>query len=125
MVVETPIRRRLPNRRECFTEMLVVDGQSVEATVGFDPKDGSPRELFLRAGKEGSLLDFLLDDAAVAISVSLQHGISAKALAKSVGRLPRNGAASRPNAKHDSLLPTSPIGAALDLVASFEREPEK
>lgn len=125
MVVETPMRRRLPNRRECFTETLVVDGQSFEATVGFDPRDGSPSELFLRAGKEGSLLDSLLDDAAVTISVSLQHGISAKALAKSVGRLPGNGAVGLSNTTHESLLPASPIGAVLDLVTSFERESEK
>ena len=47
-----------------------------------------PRELFLTGGKEGSTLDALLADAAVAISVALQHGVSAKALAKSAGRLP-------------------------------------
>ena len=115
-----PTRQHLPNRRPAHTETLEVDGQSFEATVGFDPKDGSPRELFLKAGKEGSLLNSLLDDAAVTISVALQHGVSAKALAKSVGRLPGNGAASLSNRTPGSVLPASPIGAALDLVCSFE-----
>ena len=41
----TSERARLPNRREYHTETLVVDGQSFEATVGFDPKEGSPREI--------------------------------------------------------------------------------
>ncbi len=116
-----PARQRLPSRRPAHTETLEVDGQSFEATVGFDPKNGSPRELFLKAGKEGSLLNSLLDDAAVTISVALQHGVSAKALAKSVGRLPGNGAASLPNPAHAPLLPASPIGAALDLLRRFEQ----
>ncbi len=70
------------------TETLEVAGQIFTGTVGFDPEDGRPRELFLTAGKEGSLINAMLADAAVAISVALQHGISAQALAKSIGRLP-------------------------------------
>ncbi len=115
-------RRRLPTRRPSVTEALEVGEQVVVATVGFDPEDNSPRELFLKAGKEGSLLNSLLDDAAVTISVSLQHGVSAEALAKSIGRLPSNGAASITNTNHGSLLPASPIGAALDLIAALENE---
>ena len=61
-------RQRLPNRRECHTETLAVDGQFFEATVGFDPESGQPRELFMSAGKEGSMLDALLADATVTIS---------------------------------------------------------
>ena len=71
----TPAGSRLPNRRPAYTESLEVDGQVFEATVGFDPEGGSPRELFLTAGKEGSLLNALLADAALAISVALQHGV--------------------------------------------------
>ena len=115
-----PARQRLPNRRPAHTETLEVDGQSFEATVGFEPEDNSPRELFLKAGKEGSLLNAMLDDAAVVISVALQHGVPSKALAKSIGRLPGNGAASLSNRTPGSVLPASPIGAALDLVCSFE-----
>ena len=115
-----PTRSRLPNRRPAHTETLTVGGQVFEATVGIDPESGQPREIFLRAGKEGSLLNSLLDDAAVTISVALQHGVSAKALAKSIGRLPSNGAGSLTNTNHGSLLPASPIGAALDLLCSFE-----
>ncbi len=53
----TPARSRLPNRRPAYTETLEVDGQGFEATVGFDPESGQPRELFLTAGKEGSMLN--------------------------------------------------------------------
>ena len=114
-------RQKLPNRRECHTETLTVDGQSFEATVGFYPKSGRPLELFMSAGKEGSLLNALLADAAVVISVALQSGVPAAALAKSVGRLPAGlvapaGLDHAPGQK----VPSSPIGAALDLLRGFE-----
>ncbi len=113
-------RKRLPNRRPSYTETLEVDGQALTATVGFDPKSGQPCELFVSAGKEGSMLDSLLADAAVAISVALQHGVPPAALAKSVGRLSNGGIAT---ADLDRLQPgrrpASLIGAALDLLQSF------
>ena len=53
----TPARKRLPNRRPSHTETLEVGGQIFTGTVGLDPEDGRPRELFLTAGKEGSLIN--------------------------------------------------------------------
>ena len=119
----TPSRHRLPNRRPSHTGTLEVAGQAVTASVGFDPNDGQPREVFLTGGKEGSTLDALLADAAVVISVALQHGVSAQALAKSVGRLPE-GPVTPANLDRGppARLPASPIGAALDLISSFEPE---
>ncbi len=117
-----PPRQRLPNRRECHTETLAVDGQSFEATVGFDPESGQPRELFLTAGKEGSMLNAMLADAAVVISVALQHGVPGEALARSVGRLPA-GPVAPADLDHapGRKVPASPIGAALDLLRRFEK----
>ncbi len=116
-------RRKLPTRRPSVTEAFEVGGQVVVATVGFDPEDDSPRELFLKAGKEGSLLNALLDDAAVVVSIALQCGVSAATLARSVGRLPAGpvtpaGLDHAPGRK----VPASPIGAALDLITAFEKE---
>ncbi len=118
-----PVRQRLPTRRPSHTETLQADGQAFTATVGFDPEDDSPRELFLTAGKEGSLLNAMLADAAVVISVALQHGIPGEALARSVGRLPAGPVtpADLDNAPGRKV-PASPIGAALDLITAFERE---
>ncbi len=84
--MSTSPRQRLPNRRLSHTETLEVAGQVFTATVGFDDC-GRPREVFMAAGKEGSLLNAMLADAAVAISVALQSGVPAAALAKSVGWL--------------------------------------
>ena len=112
-------RARLPNRRPSVTQTLEVANQAF-ATVGFD-EHGRPREVFLTGAKEGSLLAAILTDAAVVISVALQHGVPGAALAKSVGRLPAGPAAPSDLDRHDTgLAPASPIGAALDLLRGSE-----
>jgi ribonucleoside-diphosphate reductase alpha chain len=104
---------------------LEVAGQIFTATIGFDPEDGRSREVFLTAGKEGSLINAMLADAAVAISVALQHGVSAQALAKSIGRLPEGPVTPADlDGGKPARIPASPIGAALDLVTSLEHAPE-
>ena len=121
----TSARNRLPNRRPSHTETLAVAGQTFTATVGFDPETGRPCEVFLTAGKEGSLINAMLADAAVVISVALQHGISAQSLAKSVGRLPEGPVTPADlDPGQPARLPASPIGAALDLLRSLEHAPE-
>ena len=114
-------RARLPNRRPSHLETLEVGGQVVTACVGFDPETDQPRELFLNGGKEGSQFDAMLADAATVISVALQYGVPPAELAKSVGRAPELSSAP------GSFLqlaagsePTSPIGAALDLLCRLE-----
>ena len=120
----TASRARLPNRRPSHSETLEVGGQKVIATVGFDPETGHPREIFLNAGKEGSLLNSLLADAAVVISIALQHGIPAAALAKSIGRLPAGPVTPADlGGPEPERVAASQIGAALDLVSTFERKP--
>ena len=62
----TPHRHRLPDRRPSHTETLAVAGQAFTATIGFEPETDQPREVFLTAGKEGSLInaEFLSDKSA-------------------------------------------------------------
>jgi hypothetical protein len=108
----TPTRRRLPNRRPAETVAIEVDGLSFVASVGFDP-DGRPAEIFLSGAKDGSGLAAIIEDASVVISIALQHGISASALAKSVARVPH--VLDGPPVRAASV-----IGAALDLVATYE-----
>jgi len=121
----TAARKRLPNRRPSHTETLKVGGQTFTATVGFDPETDRPYEVFLTAGKEGSLINAMLADAAVVISVALQHGIPAQSLAKSIGRLPEGPVTPADlDQGKPGRLPASPIGAALDLVTSLEHAPE-
>ncbi len=113
-------RRRLPNRRPSETRTLEVAGQVFDVTVGFGD-DGQPGEVFMAAGKEGSQLNAMLADAAVVVSVALQYGVPALALAKSVGRLP--GAPVTPedlDHARPTKRPASPLGAALDLLRELE-----
>ena len=67
------------------------------------------------------MLNALLADAAVVISVAPQHGVPAAALAKSVGRLPA-GPVVPVDLDHSpgQKVPASPIGAAIDLLRRFE-----
>ena len=105
-----PHRHRLPNRRPSHTEALEVVGQAFTATVGFELETGGPRELFLTAGKEGSMINAMLADAAVVISVALQHGISAQALAKSAGRPWTCCGHRKPGRRLTAMPPTHPAG---------------
>jgi hypothetical protein len=95
-----------------MTEDVIVGNITLSASVGFD-ETGRPAEIFLSGAKDGSGLAAILEDASVVISVALQHGIRGAALAKSIARIPENldGPATKP---------ASPIGAALDLLVSYE-----
>ena len=122
---EAPARHRLPNRRPSETLTLNVGSHILAATVGFDSADGRPREIFLSGAKDGTDMAAILDDAAVTLSIALQHGISAAALAKSVARLPSAPLAPSDLANPDGpgrTAPASVIGAVLDLLRKLETD---
>lgn len=102
-------RRVLPHRRPGEVHDLVIGNHKLAATINIDPTTGHPAELFLSGARDGADLQAILDDASVVISIALQCGIRASALAKSVAR-------------DDGRLAVSVIGAALDLVAAIEAE---
>ena len=114
-------RARLPSRRPNESASLIVGGQRFEACVGFDPKTDRPAEVFLTGGKHGSDFDSILSDAAIVISLALQHGVAPVDLAEAVGRAP--DFTTRPGS-HEQLgagtTPSSPIGAALDFLLRME-----
>ena len=65
---------------------------------------GLPREAFFSTrAKSGTLLDGLLYDAGVLLTLALQYGSPATALAKSVARL-------------EDDLPASPVGKLIDVI---------
>jgi hypothetical protein len=100
----TPVRNRLPSRRAAQTITFERDGSSYRMTVGFFP-DGRPGEIFLNADRSDSLLDVLASDAAILASLALQHGCSLETITHALKRDARGEA-------------SSPIGAALDRIAS-------
>ena len=99
-------RRRLPNWRRDETHSVAIDRTRLVGFVG----DGGPAEVFLAGAKDGSGLAAVLEDAGVVISIALQHGIAAVALAKSVARMPET-------IDEPAVKAASPIGAVLDLLA--------
>ncbi|MBF0247009.1 MAG: hypothetical protein HQL36_02890 [Alphaproteobacteria bacterium] len=113
-----PDRRRLPNRRPSISETIEIGGQVYTATAGFDLDELSVKEVFLSGAKEGSTMDAILGDAAVVISVALQHGVPIEALAKSVARI--RTAPLRPEdldtAYQNETVPATAIGATLDFL---------
>ena len=104
------LRRRLPSRRRSETVDLTIGNMPFSATVGFDADD-RPQEVFLDGPKTGSAMSAMLGDAAVTISIALQFGIPARALAKSISRTPDG---------MGRITAASVIGAALDLLVDFE-----
>lgn len=103
------IRLRLPDRRPAETAEAVIDGRRFTVTIGFYP-DGRPGEVFADGARIGSDLDALLDDACVALSLLLQHGVDPLRLADSMGRA------------GDSRRPASLIGVMADLLAEVAQQ---
>jgi ribonucleoside-diphosphate reductase alpha chain len=108
----SPQRHHLPKRRCSITEDITIGNTVLSACVGFD-QVGRPAEIFLSGAKDGSGLAAILDDASVVISIALQCGIPAAALAKSIARIPQS-------LDGPAVKPASPIGAALDLLVKCE-----
>lgn len=110
-VIGNTSRQQLPNRRMSVTETISFtrgDGNisTYEATIGFDQLY-RPREIFLFGAKDGTDMYCALLDTAVALSVALQHGVTATAMARSLYRAGES-------------MPGSIVGAALDLLSKYE-----
>ena len=89
------MRKKMPNRRPTATWNIEFEQQKLTGTIGYDPETGIPREAFFSTrAKAGTLLDGLLYDAGVLLSLALQYGTPATALAKSVARLEDGSTAS-------------------------------
>ena len=98
-------RHKLPDRRPAITTELIHDFRSYSVTIGFDVSRDTVGEVFTHGAKAGSSMDRILDDACVALSLLLQHGVEPSALAASMGRL------------GDGKSPASIIGSLADLLA--------
>ena len=74
-------RRRLPDERPSITKKFRLGRVKGYLTVGLFP-DGSPGEVFLSVGKQGSTLDGLVDTWAITLSSALQNGVPLADLVK-------------------------------------------
>jgi hypothetical protein len=99
-------RQRLPNRRPSETFALACNGLTYLATISRFP-DGGLAEIFISYAKAGSHSDAAAKDAAVVCSIALQHGVSVDVIRHALLRDAQGWA-------------SSPLGAALDLIAKRE-----
>jgi ribonucleoside-diphosphate reductase alpha chain len=97
-------RTRLPNRRLAETFELECAGLKYTCTVGRFA-NGEIGEVFLQNHKPGSQSDFNARDSAVAASKALQYGCPLKELQRALLRDSQDR-------------PSTPLGAALDKIAS-------
>ena len=101
--VASPRRDRLPNRRMQITDAVEWRGGTWMVSVGFGP-DGRALEAFAKSNKTGGALGAIMDDACVMMSLLLQAGYSAQALADHLGR--------------EGVDPMAPAASPLGLVAA-------
>ncbi len=114
-------RERLPERRLSFTDTIEAYNREFTVSAGIDPASGKIREVFLAGEKSGSTLEHIFQDAAVVISIALQFGITAEAMARSIAREPAEIV--RPEEIDRTDLPTTPstlIGATLDWIIATD-----
>jgi len=67
-------RRKLPDRRNGYTQKVKINGQTVYLRTG-DYDNGELGEIFIDMAKEGAAYRSLLNNFAIAISLGLQHGV--------------------------------------------------
>ena len=68
------LRHRLKEERMSVTHKFNIGGHEGYVIVGLYP-DGEPGEIFIKMAKEGSTVSGLMDSFALAVSISLQHGV--------------------------------------------------
>lgn len=67
-------RKKLPNKRDGFTQKAKIGGQTVFVRTG-DYADGTLGEIFVDIHKEGASFRSLLNCFAIAVSIGLQYGV--------------------------------------------------
>lgn len=79
-------RKLLRNRRHSETSTIVFAGTRWDVSIGYYD-NGVPAEVFVRGAKAGSDFESTARDAAILLSLALQHGVSLNTMA---GALTRN-----------------------------------
>jgi ribonucleoside-diphosphate reductase alpha chain len=99
----TTAREKLPDRRSSESFSFECNGLHYTATIS-RYADGRLAEIFLGNAKAGSHSDAAAKDSAVVCSIALQHGVPLDTIRKALLRDARGN-------------PSSPLGAALDIIA--------
>ena len=95
-------RRKLPQRRASETFDLRFWGQNFTITIGRYP-DATVGEVFIDSGKSGQDMQSIARDAAVVLSLAMQHGTPIETIRRAVTRGSRGEPASVLGAIVDAL----------------------
>lgn len=68
-------KRKLPNRRNGYTQKMKIGGQTLYLRTG-EYEDGTLGEIFVDLSKEGALIRSMMNSFCISISVALQYGAS-------------------------------------------------
>ena len=104
-------RRRLPHRRGAVALDIEHAGHRYRMHVGYFP-NGAVGEVFLDATKQNSMLDAFAADAAILLSLLLQHGALPVEIGHALRRSPTGA-------------PASLIGAVVDELRATERQQDR
>lgn len=115
-------RHRLPDRRPSETVTVDRNGIRIAVSAGYCPKTGQLLEIFVAGGKEGSETRHVLEDAAVLVSIGLQHGIPLDVMRHSLSRVPAGPVLPGDLDKSPRTVAASLIGLALDAAADLSPE---
>ena len=77
------VRHKLKEERMSVTHKFNIGGHEGYIIVGLYP-DGDPGEIFIKMAKEGSTVSGLMDSFALAVSISLQHGVPLETLLRKI-----------------------------------------
>jgi hypothetical protein len=112
---DSPIVKPAPGQRELLENRRANETFTVEHSgIGFTVttghyRDGRIGEIFMNGAHANSALDAIISDAAIAVSFALQHGCDLDDIRRAMKRTAAGEA-------------SSPIGAALDLLTTEQRE---
>ena len=67
-------RAKLPNRRPAISFAVEHRGHSYVVSIGNDGSSNAPLEVFISFDQSGSELEATARDAAIVVSLALQHG---------------------------------------------------
>ena len=95
-------RQRLPHRRGAVALEREHAGHRYRLHVGFFA-NGTPGEVFVDAAKQNSTLDAFAADAAILVSLLLQHGVPPVEIGHALRRSPSGAPASLIGAVVDEL----------------------
>lgn len=95
-------RQRLPDRRESDFLPFDHEGHTVHASGSFY-ESGALAEIFLNSGKSGTLIDIVMRELAVVVSIARQHGVPLALIENALPKL-MDGS------------PAGPLGKALALL---------